>query len=183
MPLLVAGEPVQGQAQARLVVGSPPVLVGSGAERMSRRSAINVVATPSHWITAINVQVDAATREEPQANLKWMLRCPYAYLPPVRYQDHSQLAPTDPQEWCARIGGVSCRHISLLLGTFGGRPPLTEFGTTQQVPCYASNLLTHSSRSAFLFLGTFSSPTLSQSCTPRRSLIRELCPPGWCLRP
>ena len=44
-----------------------------------------MVVTPSHWITSINVRVDAATREEPQADLTWMLRCLYAYLPPPGY--------------------------------------------------------------------------------------------------
>ena len=56
-----------------------------GAEHLSWKSVINVVVTPSHRITSINVRVDAATREEPQADLTWMLRRPYAYLSLVRY--------------------------------------------------------------------------------------------------
>ena len=59
-----------------------------GAERLSPRAAINVVVTPSQWITSINVRVDAATREEPRADLTWMLRHPYACLPPVRHRGH-----------------------------------------------------------------------------------------------
>ena len=42
----------------------------------------------SHWISAINVRVDAATKEEPQAGLTWMLCRHYACLPPVKFRDH-----------------------------------------------------------------------------------------------
>ena len=58
----------------------------------------------SHWITSINVQVDAATTEEPQADLTWLLRRPYAYL-----RDHCQLAPTDLQEWLQEQAAVPAR--------------------------------------------------------------------------
>ena len=44
-----------------------------GAERVALKAAINFVVTPSHSITAINMQCDAATREELQADLTWML--------------------------------------------------------------------------------------------------------------
>ena len=80
-----------------------------GAECLPPRSAIHVVVTPSHWITSINVWVDAATREEPEADLRWILRRPYAYLPPVRYLDHCQLAPTDLQEWLQEQAAVPAR--------------------------------------------------------------------------
>ena len=40
-----------------------------GVGRLSSRAAINMVVTLSHWITSISVRVDAATREEPQADL------------------------------------------------------------------------------------------------------------------
>ena len=53
---------------------------------------------PSHWITTINVRVDAATMEKPQSGLTWMLCRPYAFLPPVKYRDWCQLAPR-VQEW------------------------------------------------------------------------------------
>ena len=33
-----------------------------GGSRVVLTSAINVITTPSHWITDLNVQVDAATR-------------------------------------------------------------------------------------------------------------------------
>ena len=36
-----------------------------GAERLALKAAMNIVAMPSHWITAINVWVNAVTREEP----------------------------------------------------------------------------------------------------------------------
>ena len=69
-----------------------------GAARLTPRCAINVLVTPSHWITSINVRVDAATREEPWVDLTLMLQRPYAYLPPLRYRDHYQLATTNKQE-------------------------------------------------------------------------------------
>ena len=55
-----------------------------GAECLSPKAAINVVVTPSYWITSINVWVDAPTREEPLAALTWMPRHPYSCLPAVQ---------------------------------------------------------------------------------------------------
>ena len=39
------------------------------AKRLAPKAAIGIMVTPSHQITAINVLVDAATTEEPQAAL------------------------------------------------------------------------------------------------------------------
>ena len=86
-------------------------------ELLSPRAAINVVVTPSHWITSINIQVDAAATEEPRAGLTWMPRRPHACLPPVRYQDHRQLAATDLQEWLQEQVAVPARvHYGHWLG-------------------------------------------------------------------
>ena len=68
-------------------------------ECLASNAAINIVVMPSHWITAINVRVDAATKEEPHTDLTWMLCRPYAYLPPVKYRGHCLLVPTDLREW------------------------------------------------------------------------------------
>ena len=65
-----------------------------GVERLATKAAVSIVVTPSHWITAIKLRVDAATREESEADLTWMLRCPYARLPEVKYRGHCRLAPT-----------------------------------------------------------------------------------------
>ena len=65
-----------------------------GGQRLSPRSAINVVTTPSHWITDHNVRVDAATREPPEVDLTWLLRRPYSFIPPVPFRDQCQLSPT-----------------------------------------------------------------------------------------
>ena len=40
-----------------------------GAKCLAPKAAINIVIAQSHWITAINVRVDVATKEEPQADL------------------------------------------------------------------------------------------------------------------
>ena len=48
-----------------------------GGQRLSPGSAINVVTTPSHWITDLNVRVDAATQEPPEVDLTWLLKRPY----------------------------------------------------------------------------------------------------------
>ena len=58
-----------------------------GGRRLSPGSAINVVTTPSHWITDLNVRVDAATQEPPEVDLTWLLRRPFSFLPPVTYRD------------------------------------------------------------------------------------------------
>ena len=80
-----------------------------GAKHLGPRAAINIVVTPSQWIIPINVQVDAATREEPQAGLTWMLCRPYAFLPRVKFQDRCQLAPTDLQEWLHEKAAIRAR--------------------------------------------------------------------------
>ena len=56
-----------------------------GGRRLSPASAINVVTTPLHWITDLNIRVDAATHEPPEVDLTWLLRCPFSFLPPVTY--------------------------------------------------------------------------------------------------
>ena len=66
-----------------------------GGQRLSPESAINVVTTPSHWITDLNVRVDAATQEPPEVDLTWLLRRPYSFLPPVPYRDQCQLSPSE----------------------------------------------------------------------------------------
>ena len=62
-------------------------------------SAINVITTPSLWITDLNVQVDAAMQDPPEVNLTWLLRLPFFSLPRVTYQDHCQLSPTVLGDW------------------------------------------------------------------------------------
>ena len=70
-----------------------------GGQRLSPESAINVATTPSHWITDLNVRVDAATQEPPEVDLTWLLRRPYSFIPPVPYYDQCQLSPTALSDW------------------------------------------------------------------------------------
>ena len=69
-----------------------------GGRRLSPASAINVVTTPSHWVTDLNVRVDA-TREPPEVDLTWLLHRPFSFLPPVAYRDQCQLSPTALSDW------------------------------------------------------------------------------------
>ena len=81
-----------------------------------------MVVTPSHWITSINVWVDAAAKEEPWADLTWMQWYPYAYLTRVRYKDHCHLAPTDLQEWLQEQAAVPARvHLQHRWGPITSR--------------------------------------------------------------
>ena len=48
----------------------PTVLEG---QQLSQTSPINVVTTPSHWITDLNVRVDAATQKPLEVDLAWLL--------------------------------------------------------------------------------------------------------------
>ena len=80
-----------------------------GAERLAPIAVINIMVTPLPWINAINMRVDAATKEEPQANLPWMLHCPYAFLPLEKFHDHCQLAPSDLQEWLQEQATIVAR--------------------------------------------------------------------------
>ena len=63
----------------------PPTLGGRRVAPTS--SAINTVTAPSHWITDLNVRVDAAMQEPPEVDLTWLLRRPFSFLPPVAYRD------------------------------------------------------------------------------------------------
>ena len=67
--------------------------------QLSPASAINVVTTPSHWITDLNVRVDAAMQEPPEVDPTWLLRRPFSFLPPVAYRDQCQLSPTALSDW------------------------------------------------------------------------------------
>ena len=80
-----------------------------GGERLSPESAINVATTPSHWITDLNVRVDAATQEPPEVDLTWLLQRPYSFLPPVPYRDRCQLSPTALGDWLQDRAAIPAR--------------------------------------------------------------------------
>ena len=82
-----------------------------GGQRLSLRSAINVVTTPSHWITDLNVRLDAATREPPEADLTWLLRRPYSFIPPVPFRDQCQLSPTALSDWLQDRASIPAQAI------------------------------------------------------------------------
>ena len=82
-----------------------------GGQRLSPRSAINVVTTPSHWITDLNVRVDAATREPPEIDLTWLLRRPYSFIPPVPFRDQCQLSPTALSYWLQDRASIPAQAI------------------------------------------------------------------------
>ena len=82
-----------------------------GGQRLSPRSAINVVTTPSHWITDLNVRVDAATREPPEVDLTWLLRRPYSFIPPMPFRDQCQLSPTALSDWLQNRASIPAQAI------------------------------------------------------------------------
>ena len=82
-----------------------------GGQRLSPRSAINVVTTPSHRITDLNVRVDAATREPPEVDLTWLLRRPYSFIPPVPFRDQCQLSPTALSDWLQDRASIPAQAI------------------------------------------------------------------------
>ena len=55
-----------------------------------------MISTLLHWITDLNVRVDAAT---PEVDLTWPLRRPFSFLPLVTYRDQCQLSPTALGDW------------------------------------------------------------------------------------
>ena len=77
--------------------------------RLSLASAINVVTTPSHWITDLNVRVDAAMQEPPEVDLTWLLRRPFSFLPPVAYRDQYQLSPIALAAWLQDQASIPAR--------------------------------------------------------------------------
>ena len=89
----------------------PPLRHCPGGQRLSPRSAINVVTTPSHWITDLNVRVDAATREPPEVDLTWLLRRPYSFIPPVPFRDQCQLSPTALSDWLQDRASIPAQAI------------------------------------------------------------------------
>ena len=52
-----------------------------GGRRLSPAWAINVVTTPSHWITDLNVRADAATQEPPEVDLNGSSAAPSPFSP------------------------------------------------------------------------------------------------------
>ena len=70
-----------------------------GGRRLSPASAINMVTTLSHWITDLNVRVDAATQEPLEVDPAWLLHRPFSFLPPVTYRDQCHLSPTARSDW------------------------------------------------------------------------------------
>ena len=43
-------------------------------------AAVNIVTMPSHWIMEFNTRVYAATNDEPQVGLTWMLRHHFSFV-------------------------------------------------------------------------------------------------------
>ena len=105
-------------------------------QRLSPRSAINVVTTPSHWITDLNVRVDAATREPPEVDLRRLLRHPGSIIPPVLYRDQCQLSPTALSDWLQDRASIPAHaaHEARWRMNFmwGGGLPLDRFDLDQQ---------------------------------------------------
>ena len=63
------------------------------SKQVTPLSAINIIVTPSHWITSVNVAVDRATGEIPTVDLTRALRRHYAYAPAEKHKDHYQMVP------------------------------------------------------------------------------------------
>ena len=80
-----------------------------GGHRLSPAFAIIVVTTPSHWITDLNVRVDAATREPLEVDPTWLLSRPFFFLPPVTYRDQCQLSPTALSDWLQDRASIPSR--------------------------------------------------------------------------
>ena len=55
-----------------------------GSRKLAPRSAINIIVTPSHWITGVNVKVDRATGHGPTVDLSQALQRHYAFAPPSK---------------------------------------------------------------------------------------------------
>ena len=107
-----------------------------GGRRLSPASAITVVTTQSHWITNLNVRVDAATQEPPEVDLAWLLRRPFSFLPPVTYRDQCQLSPTALSDWLRNRASIPARAgYEARWGanyTSGSGLPLDWFDSDQQ---------------------------------------------------
>ena len=73
-----------------------------GAKRLGPKAAINIVVTPFHWIIAINVRVNAAPREEPHADLTWMLHRPCLPAP----IEVPRPLPTGPHRIASVVAGA-----------------------------------------------------------------------------
>ena len=108
-----------------------------GGKRLSPKSAINVVTTLLHWITDLNVRVDAATKEPPEVDPTWLLRHPFSFLPPVTYRDQCQLSPTALSDWLQDRASIPARAsyearwgVNYMLG---GGLPLDWFNSDQQL--------------------------------------------------
>ena len=70
-----------------------------GCRLVAPLSAINIIVTPSHWITSVNVAVDRATGEVPTVDLTRALRRHYACAPAEKHKDHYQMVPKVLLSW------------------------------------------------------------------------------------
>ena len=81
-----------------------------GGQHLSPASPIkNVVTTPSHWVTDVNISVDAATCEPPEVDLTWLLRCLFSFLTLVTYRDQCQLCPKTLSDWLKDRASIPAR--------------------------------------------------------------------------
>ena len=104
--------------------------------RLCPTPAISVATTPTHWITDLNVHVDAATQAPLEVDLTWLLRRPFSFLPPVTHWDQCQLSPMalgdslqDQASIPARAGYEAQRGANY---TSGSGLPLNWFDSDQQ---------------------------------------------------
>ena len=98
---LTRGAPGRGRQVGRCHHPYASVL---GGRRLSPTSAMNVVTTPSHLTTDLNVRVDAATQEPPEVDLTWLHRRPFFFLPPVTYGDPRPALPNSADQLVAGSG-------------------------------------------------------------------------------
>ena len=64
-----------------------------GDEKLEGTAAINILATPSHWITRANMAADKAAEGPPMTSLRWILRKHYAVAQARKFGDQYQLMP------------------------------------------------------------------------------------------
>ena len=63
------------------------------SEMLQPTLAINIVVTPSHWITSVNIRLDRATVDQPTIDLSRALRKAFAFARSGKYLDHYQMLP------------------------------------------------------------------------------------------
>ena len=79
----------------------------AGEVTSQSKAAINIIATPSHWITRANIAADKAASSPAETSLRWILRKHFTVVQQHKFRDQYQLMPGNLVRWMQQQGPAS----------------------------------------------------------------------------